>query len=182
MAANRPLRICGLLDCGVCWHARAVEHPSTSSESTDSAASLQKRPKVNHELLHRIYNRSEYTAIVRAIGPETWDIEDGRDLIVPLMKWYGVECVLDATHELLAIESNEKQTTARLTDEVRRYAVQILGNGNLPLNTEAVSTSNSKSSRDRLKRLRLSDDAAREPASDYIQVLPGPIGQTRTPM
>ncbi|HLQ44482.1 MAG TPA: hypothetical protein VK137_07130 [Planctomycetaceae bacterium] len=134
--------------------------------SAKSVVTAPQRSRANHELLNRIYNRSEYTAIVRVIGSQTWDIEDARDLVVPLMKRFGVDRILDATSELLAIESNEKQTTARLTDDVRRFAIQLLGSVGLSV----AGSSKTESPRDRLLRLRLGDDASQKPASDYLQV------------
>lgn len=134
----------------------------------------QKRAKVDLGLMRRIYERPEYTAVVRVIGDLSWSITDARDLVVPLMKRFGAGKVLETVHELAVIEEG----TARLSDEVRRYALPLLGqkcqpNGNTAgIGGVEASVASEKliateSTRERLRRLKL-DGGETTPATDYV--------------
>ncbi len=138
-----------------------------ASHSSEPKSKPSRTPKASLDLLHRIYNRPEYTAVVRAIGTEAWEIEDGRDLVVPLMKRFGVQRVQDATEELLAIEVRNKRTIVHLTDDVRRYAVALLGNTAIAADDDAPPMA-SELPRTRLQRLKHLETNADAVAVDYV--------------
>ncbi len=145
-----------------------MEEESNSSEPKEIDASKPSRkPKVRLDLLNHIYNRPEYTAVVRAIGTEAWEIEDGRDLVIPLMKRFGVQRVRDATEELLAIDVTGKQTIVHLTDDVRRYAVSLFGNTAIAAD-DAAPPMASELPRTRLQRLKYIEANTDAAAKDYV--------------
>ena len=145
-----------------------MEEESNSSEPKEIDASKPSRTsKASLDLLNHIYNRPEYTAVVRAIGTEAWEIEDGRDLVVPLMKRFGVQRVRDATEELLAIKVRNKRTIVHLTDDVRRYAIVLLGNTAIAAD-DAIPPMASELVRTRLQRLKHLEANVDAVAVDYV--------------
>ena len=111
---------------------------------------------------------------MRAIGAETWEMEDARDLVVPLMKRFGVQCILDVTNELVevAVPSPGKAHIVRLSDEVRRYAVQLLGRMDTApaVVTDAAITVACEPPTRRLERLNLVNGSIDKIAADYVPV------------
>lgn len=84
-------------------------------------------PTCDRPLLLRLYASPIRTEIVRTIGYDTWDHFDGCDQLVPLMQRFGVEHTVTAAEELLASGVQQNGALLRLKDQVRQYAIGILG-------------------------------------------------------
>lgn len=83
--------------------------------------------KQSRSLLMRLYTSPVHTEIVRLMGHDEWDEFDARDQIIRLMKRSGVEAVMAVVAELIAVTNDQPTPVARLTEEVRQFAVGILG-------------------------------------------------------
>ena len=106
--------------------------PSDSSfESTESTAdSIPTKSvlsKQSQALLMRLYTSPVHTTIVRLMGHDTWDEFYARDQLIRLMRHSGVEAVMAAASELITVSHEHEIPVARLKDEVRQFAVGILG-------------------------------------------------------
>lgn len=146
--------------------------PDAIDSKPSDSSKASRTTKADRELLTRIYHRPEYTAIARAIGAESWDIEDARDLIVPLMKRFGVQRITAITEELVLIQPTRTLTFARLKENVRRFASQLIGPASAIQadDSNAELTLASELPRRRLARLKLLDSAEVSIAADYVPV------------
>ena len=86
------------------------------------------------------------------------------------MKRLGVQRARDATEELLAIEVRCGRTIVHPTDEVRRYAIELLGNtaGETDHAAGAAPSMASEISRITFQRLKLIEAATDAVTADYI--------------
>ena len=75
----------------------------------------------------RLYTSPVHTAIVRLMGHDAWDEFHARVQLIRLMRRSGVDAVIAATRELITISHDRETPVARLTADVRQFAVGILG-------------------------------------------------------
>jgi hypothetical protein len=101
-----------------------MERPQEAS-TAEEATHTGKKPKA--PLWQRMYFQRHMTDVVRAFGYRSVPLEETRDLLKPLLDTYGRTLVQSATDEIIVIEGPHETPVARLTDEARKLAIQILG-------------------------------------------------------
>jgi hypothetical protein len=67
------------------------------------------------------------TEIVRLMGYDELPLDDARERLRPLLAEYGKERIEEGCAELITIDDAREPAVARLSDEARKLAVQILG-------------------------------------------------------
>jgi hypothetical protein len=98
---------------------------SPDGYSAGEPAACPKKAKA--PLWQRMYFRREMTEIVRLMGYDELTIEDARERLRPLLDVHGKALIEKGAAELLTIDANHTPATARLSDEARTLAIQILG-------------------------------------------------------
>ncbi len=85
----------------------------------------------------RLYSSPVHVDIVRMIGYDDWVLYDARCQIVKLMRRHGVASVISAAAELIEVDHRPGDDIARLSGEVRCFAIGILGR---PVDEKASAT------------------------------------------
>jgi hypothetical protein len=96
----------------------------------------KKAPGGKQPLYIRLYFRRHMTELVQLIGYREVSLDEMRKQLVPLVEQYGQETITDATDEIVEIIE-----VARLKQEVRRVARQILGPPPNPAGATITNTS-----------------------------------------
>jgi hypothetical protein len=96
-----------------------------SSDGIDESVATPKKAK--QPLWQKMYFQRHMTAIVRLMGYDELPLDDARERLRPLLAEYGKERIEEAAADLITIDSTREPALARLSDEARKLAVQILG-------------------------------------------------------
>lgn len=117
------------------------------SNSDDPAQPPQKRPR--EPLYLRMYFQSHLTDLVRLFGYREISLDQARKELTPLIEKYGKQVMVDAAEEIVFIDNSKTPEVARLSDQARKLARQLLGrppelaNGSSPLSGPGLTAANS---------------------------------------
>jgi hypothetical protein len=114
-----------------------LEHPSNVPGEGETTCSSRKSKQ---PLWHRMYFQRHLTDIIRAFGYESVPIEEARERVKPLVETYGRPLIEAGTEELIVVDNSQSPVVARLSDEARKLAVQILGRPPQPRSEQTPSS------------------------------------------
>jgi hypothetical protein len=95
------------------------------SDGNDEPKSFRKKPK--QPLWHRMYFQKSMTDVVRLMEYDELPVEEARARLMPLIETYGKAAIEEAARELVIVDDTKTPAVARLSDEARALAIQILG-------------------------------------------------------
>jgi hypothetical protein len=96
--------------------------PEMTPDESPVTARKSKAP-----LWQKMYFQQHMIAIVRLMGYDELTLDDARERLRPLLEVHGKALIEEGAAELLTINVTHTSATARLSDEARALAIQILG-------------------------------------------------------
>ena len=108
----------------------ANHEPVETTRATIAATRTRPRQlgkKKGPPLYERLHYKDHYVEIVRLVGYGGFSLPDARNALKPLSEKYGQQTVMNATDEILILDTSQDPHLFRLTDEARNLAWPILG-------------------------------------------------------
>lgn len=118
----RPHRVDELPAIGAVW--TAMERSGTPDGADEKTATPK---KAKQPLWQRMYFQPHMTEIVRRMGYAELPVDEAANRLRPLFETFGRPSIEEGAAELITIDDTQSPAIARLSDEARKLAVQILG-------------------------------------------------------